>query len=139
MRKIVQDDGTVMFEVMGQLLTEQEFDAQFTPRPRAGDSFVAWKPLASDALAVHPNQVKQATEDAKKKGVAVEFMPDGRPVFTSREQRKRYCQMYGFFDKAAGYGDAAAGSCKRDVPDRPDGRPEVAILHHLGRQLGRGR
>jgi hypothetical protein len=137
MRRVETENG-IFYEVMGQLLTEQEFDEQFTPRPRAGDSFVAWKPLASDGLAVHPSQVKEATEDAKKKGVPTEFMPDGRPVFTSREQRKRYCQMYGFFDKSGGYGDAAPGSCKRDVPDRPnEGAVPASLLWQMARNLKR--
>lgn len=107
----------------GREVTHDEFWAAF-PEPasggRAGDSFVGWKPLASDALAVHGAQVKEATEDSAKKGVPTEFLKDGRPVFRSREHRKKYMQAYGFFDRSAGYGDAADGMTKRDVPDRPD-------------------
>lgn len=63
------------------------------------------KPKASDALAVHASQVEEAREDARKKGVPTDFLPDGRPVFTSRAHQKKYCRAYGFFNKDGGYGD----------------------------------
>jgi len=93
---------------------------------RAGASFRGFKPIKSDALAVHPAQVKEAEADAKKKGVPVEFMKDGRPVFTSRSQRKRYMQIYGFFDRAGGYGDAQPGQFKgSDTASGPPSEREL--------------
>jgi len=122
MRKITLDDGSVRFEVMGQLMTEEEFDRAFAPEAPDPCSLIGWKPLVSDALAVHPKQVKEATDDAEKKGVPTEFRRDGRPIFRTREHRKRYMQKYGFFDKAGGYGDAQPGQTKRDIPPQPDPR-----------------
>lgn len=78
------------------------------------------KKRISTALAVHPKQVKEAMEHAKKMGVPTEFQPDGRPVFTSRQHRKEYMQRYGFYDRDGGYGDAHPGGTKRDIPDPPD-------------------
>jgi len=92
---------------------------------RAGASFRGFRPIKSDALAVHPRQVKEATEDAKKKGVPVDFMPDGRPVFTSRTQRKRYMLAYGFYDKAGGYGDAQPGQFKGSDTVSPKSEREL--------------
>lgn len=68
-------------------------------RARAGaqsTSLVSFRPVESDALAVHPKQVEEACEDAKKKGVPTEFLPDGRPVFTSSRHFRRYARAYGF-------------------------------------------
>lgn len=67
------------------------------PTEAAGDSLVGWaRPVESDALAVHPSQVEGAREDARQKGVSVEFLPDGRPVFTSSRQFREYAKRYGF-------------------------------------------
>ncbi len=62
-------------------------------------------PKASDAMAVHPRQVPEAIESAKKKGVPTEFLKDGRPLFTSRRHQAAYIRAYGFFNKDACYGD----------------------------------
>lgn len=70
-------------------------------------SLVRNKRQKSVALAVHPSQVQEAIDDARKKGVPTDFTPDGRPVFESRSHRKKYMTAYRFFDRDAGYGDAA--------------------------------
>lgn len=54
------------------------------------------RPVISDALAVHPNQVQEAEASAKKKGVPTEFLADGRPVIRSKEHKRAYCKAYGF-------------------------------------------
>lgn len=111
----------------GEEVTKAQYDEAFPDKPIGdGTGLVAWKPLASDALAVHPKQVKEAEQDAKNKGVPVDFMPDGRPVFTSREQRKRYCAAYGFRDNNAGYGDQADGGPRRAERDEKAARIELA-------------
>ena len=86
-----------------------------------GESLVGWKPLASDALAVHPKKVKEAREDAIKKGVPTDFLADGRPVFRTRQHRASYLKAYGFFDRNAGYGDPTDGSSglRQREPDVP--------------------
>jgi hypothetical protein len=73
--------------------------------PIPGESLVGWKPLRSEAMAVHPKQIKEAEESAKRKGVPTEFDTMGRPEFVSREHRKRYMRAYGFHDNDGGYGD----------------------------------
>jgi hypothetical protein len=108
------------FYVENKEVTEAEFWEAFPPQPLgSGAALFGWKPLVSDALAVHPRQVQEAIADAAKKGVPTEFQKDGRPILRSREHRKAYMKAYGFFDKAAGYGDAQPGSF-RDTPDKPD-------------------
>lgn len=64
-------------------------------------------PLVSEALSVHPDQVQEAIDSARRKGVPTEFTKSGAPIFTSREHRKRYCEAYHFYDRQGGYGDAA--------------------------------
>lgn len=85
-----------------------------TPRTRATGNRPWSRGQKSVALAVHPSQVREAVEDAQKKGVPTDFTPDGRPVFRDRDHRKRYHQAYGFFDRDAGYGDAAPRLHKGD-------------------------
>lgn len=64
-------------------------------------------PMKSIALAVHPSQVKEATASAKAKGVPTSFTPDGRPIFTSRQHYRDYQRAYNFYNRDAGFGDAA--------------------------------
>lgn len=113
--------------VDGREVTREEFDRLIpdAPRPRRrggrgrpGAAFVQFKPIVSDALAVHPRQVKEATEHATKLGVPTDFQPDGRPVLRTRAHRAAYLRAYGFFDRDAGYGDPAPGMTKRDIPDQ---------------------
>lgn len=66
--------------------------------------------MASTALEVHPAQIGQATEDARKNGVPTEFTKGGRPIFTGPAHRKAYMKLYGFHDRNAGYGDYSGGS-----------------------------
>jgi hypothetical protein len=114
------------FFLDGKQVTREEFDSAFPDTPIGdGSGLIGWKPLISDALAVHPRQIKEAREDAIKKGVPVDFTADGRPKFTSRQQRSAYLRAYGFFDKSAGYGDPADGSFKGDRPDPVDTVKEI--------------
>lgn len=90
----------------GREVTREEFDRLFPPRPAGdGSGLIGWKPVVSDALAVHPGQVAEATEDAKRKGVPTDFLPDGRPILRSRQHRRAYLKAYGFHDNDGGYGD----------------------------------
>ena len=62
----------------------------------------------SDALSVHPSQVDEFNQEAKNRGfTAIEFEPDGTCVAHSRKQLKQYMEYRGFYNKDAGYGDAA--------------------------------
>jgi len=53
-------------------------------------------PIRSSTLGVHPDLRDEAIEDAKRKGVPTEFLPDGRPLMTSNDHYRRYCRAYGF-------------------------------------------
>jgi hypothetical protein len=79
-------------------------------------------PMKSEALAVHPKQIGAAVEDARKKGVSVDFTKDGRVIFRDRNHRAEYLRAYGYFDRDAGYGDPSPGSFRGDRPDerKPD-------------------
>lgn len=59
----------------------------------------------SNALMVHPNQLKQAQERAAAAGVPTDFDQHCRPIFRDREHRKRYCALEGVKDRSGGYGD----------------------------------
>lgn len=69
-------------------------------KAKSEKALVGWaRPIKSDAMAVHPDQVSEAREDAKRKGVPTEFLPDGRPLFTSSRHFRRYARTYGFRHK----------------------------------------
>jgi hypothetical protein len=113
--KIVWGAKGKEYFVEGKRVTKAEFDRTFPSKPIQGGMTVFgeadWsRPIDSYALAVHPTQVQEAMQDAAKKGVHTEFLPDGRPRFKSRNHRKQYMRAYGFFDRDAGYGDAGRHS-----------------------------
>jgi hypothetical protein len=88
-------------------VSQEQFWKIFPPVESQGEAMglIGWTPIVSDALAVHPDQVEEATQDAIAKGVPTEFLPDGRPILTSRSHRRDYLRAYGFHDRNGGYGD----------------------------------
>jgi hypothetical protein len=62
-------------------------------------------PMVSDALAVHPKQVEQARERAKRHGISVEYRDNGQCVIPDRAERRRLLRLEGFHDRSGGYGD----------------------------------
>lgn len=93
----------------GQQVSKEEFDAAFPDKPLSGGNFgghlpACW-PLLSDAAGVHPLDIGKFAEDAKSRGVPIDFTADGRAIFRDRGHRKRYMKAYGFRDNGGGYGD----------------------------------
>lgn len=90
-------------------VSQAEFEAAFPDKPIvAGDDLrtsTEWRePIVSDAIAVLPNQAAEAAREAAKHGVPTEFR-EGKPVFTSREHRRKYMRSVGVHDRRGGYGD----------------------------------
>jgi hypothetical protein len=66
----------------------------------------AWsKPWVSEALSVHPKQVAEFNEAAKRNNTGAFYRQDGKLVCESRGARARECRARGVFDKQGGYGD----------------------------------
>jgi hypothetical protein len=61
-------------------------------------------PLRSDALAVHPKQIKQAAARNKRHGINVEYDRHGRPVFTDANQRRKLMKLEGVRQMNSYYG-----------------------------------
>ena len=90
-------------------VTEEEFEAAFKSKPFGfgEDTLISQTAFnhPSDALAVHPSQVKEAHEDSIKRGVRTEFMKDGRPIMRDRAHQKAYIAAYGYYNRNGCYGD----------------------------------
>lgn len=64
------------------------------------------KPIESDALAVHPKQIKTVMERNARHGLHINYDPtDGRPLLQDRDQRRRLMKIEGCHDNNGGYGD----------------------------------
>ena len=59
----------------------------------------------SDALMVHPKQLRKAQERAAQAGVPTEFDRHCRPIFRDRQHRKQYHELERVVDRRGGYGD----------------------------------
>lgn len=91
-------------------VTKKEFDVALPNKKMAHGgkcSLTGWaKPILSDAMAVHPEQIPEVMERNKKHGIFVEYEGEyGRPILRSRKQRRDLMQISGFHDNNAGYGD----------------------------------
>jgi hypothetical protein len=122
MTRFKDNSGKWRYFNHGVELTEEEYFGRLeTGKGSNADSLCPWKPLHSEAIAVHPNQIAEATAQAIEFGVPTEFDKIGRPIFTSRSHRKEYMQRYGYYDRDGGYSDAQRGGSKTDDRERlPD-------------------
>ncbi len=62
-------------------------------------------PLHSEAMGVNPDQIPEAVQNAKERGVPTDFDAQGRAIFTDRSHRKKFLQAHQMHDKDGGYGD----------------------------------
>jgi hypothetical protein len=84
-------------------VTQEEYEKEFPSKP-IGDFVGNWKnAVISDTLAVHPNQIKEASDLAKKLGVPTEFLPDGRPIIRSTAHQREYAKKHGFICRNSFY------------------------------------
>ncbi len=95
-------------------VTKEEWDAAFPPKPMAANgecSLRGWsRPIESDALAVHPRQIAAVMERNRQRGLNIQYNPkDGRPILTSREERRKLMAVEGVHDNNGGYGDDTPG------------------------------
>lgn len=106
--RIVGHGENTRYFLDGREVAKAEFDAAFPDKPLSAGgecSLSATPPHVSEGLSVHPRQVAEATESAKRRGVPTEFLPDGRPVMRSRAHQKAYLKAYNFHNRDGGYGD----------------------------------
>lgn len=95
----------------GVQVSKEEFDLAVPNAPPAqeGDGMGnrPWaKPILSDALAVHPEQIEEVMERNRERGLEVEYEKEyGRPILKDRDQRRRLMEIEGVHDRDGGYGD----------------------------------
>ena len=107
-RIVLAKDGTHYF-LAGREVTEEVYREVYPLPPEGsgipgGTPCSGW-PMLSEAAAVHPEQVEEAIQSARAKGIPTEFIPDGRVIFRDRAHRRAYLKAYGFHDRQGGYGD----------------------------------
>jgi hypothetical protein len=115
-------DGT-HFYLSGVEVTETLYRAIYPlPDEGGGNGNRPWtKPIHSEALAVHPRQIKDVLARNAKYGLNVEYDKKGRPILRDRKQRQRLLQIEGLIDRNAGYGDDHAPSPQSPRPDTSGG------------------
>jgi hypothetical protein len=62
-------------------------------------------PMHSEAIAIHPSQIREQQDALAKHGVTCDFDSEGRAILTSRHHRKEVAEAMGLFDRNGGYGD----------------------------------
>lgn len=107
--KLNKDNETWSYFLDGKEVTKEQYEERYPPsagplRIPGGTPTRGW-PIFSKALGVHPEQVQEANEHARRIGVPTEHTKDGKAILTDRAHRKRYLKAMGFRDNDAGYGD----------------------------------
>lgn len=115
-RQIYDSAGKVRYRLDHTEVTKEEFDRVFAegkaqlPQVPDDPEYQGNRPwaraIASDALAVHPEQIPEVMERNKKHGLEVEYESEfGRPLLQDRDQRRRLMRIENVHDKNGGYGD----------------------------------
>lgn len=107
---VAHRDGSCTYLLEGRGVTQAEFEAAFPPKAdflsesAMTQSASAW-PMLSEAMAVHPRQVEEATARNRKHGVAVDYTSDGRAILADRGQRRDLMRLERCHDNHGCYGD----------------------------------
>lgn len=94
---ILKKGGWVFF-LDDKEVTQEEYEKRYPPPKKTGgpSSLIGWsKPVESDALSVHPSQVKEAMERDRAHGVPTEYTPDGRPIIRSYAHKRALMRSLG--------------------------------------------
>lgn len=106
--KYSRDGKTRTCFIDGVEVTPEEFNKRFPPKP-LGVPLIAspaiWQGFESLALAVHPDQVAEATERNRRHGCSVTYAADGTALIPDRKERARLMKIEGMHDREGGYGD----------------------------------
>ncbi len=70
----------------------------------AGHQPSCW-PMVSNALSVHPKQVDEANNRAKRHGINVLYKRNGQVVIPDRNERRKLLSLERMHDRLGGYGD----------------------------------
>lgn len=101
-------DGNATYRIDGVVVTKKQYDKALPSHPievpLEAHKPDAW-PIVSKALGVHPRQIPEAIEHARRNGVPTEFTSEGRPILRDRAHRKAYLRMQGYHDRDGTYGD----------------------------------
>lgn len=65
----------------------------------AGPRSSAQWPILSDAAGVDPRHVPEWTEEMRRRGVSLDYAPDGRAIFRDPAHRRRCLKALGMFDR----------------------------------------
>lgn len=98
-----------------QEVTRAEFDELFPtkindllkkrkPQQTLMQTSKAW-PRLSDSMAVHPDQIGEAQEMMREKGVPTEYAKDGRMIVRNNAHQRDVQKALGYINRDAGYGE----------------------------------
>ena len=90
-------DGSIVYETLLEIrpkLVKEGVGCQRT-----------W-PMKCDALGINPDQYLEQKQADAEIGFNIDYDSEGRAIFTSQQQYKRYCEATGFYDRNGGHSGA---------------------------------
>lgn len=107
--RIIGMGDKARYLIDGKEVSKADFLIQFPDKPlnlSGGAGITAWnKPILSNAMACHPDQIPEMMERNRAHGVFVEYNSEGQPILRSRGDRRNLMAVEQLFDKHGGYGD----------------------------------
>ncbi len=105
--KYFADDREVSRKELDRIFPNRIADLLLAGKSPDGHRSACWPQTGSDALAVHPKQINEASQLARDRGVNTEFTSEGQPIFSSAGHRRAYCQKVEtrVVDRNGGYSD----------------------------------
>lgn len=92
LEKLRREDGSIVDDD-GQVLDRDKVSEM------SGYSGKASWPILSDGAGCHPDQIPEMSEHMRRNGVALDYTPDGRAIFTDAAQRRKALRVLGMHDR----------------------------------------
>lgn len=91
-----------VYKINGKEVSRSEFLKARKVRlgvPYSAKTFTDERCIVSEAAGVHPDQIADSVEHAKRNGVPTHFDSEGRPHFKSFRHQERYLNLIGMHRK----------------------------------------
>jgi len=106
--RIIGSGDKTRYVIDGKEVTKEVFNMAFPDKPldfsRGASSVTLWnKPVVSNALACHPDQIPEIMERNRKAGVNIDYNSEGQPILRSSRDKLNLMRVENCHDRDGAY------------------------------------
>lgn len=106
--RIIGSGNKTRYLIDNKEVSKKEFDRACPDKPldfsRGASSVTLWsKPVLSNALACHPDQIPEVMERNRKAGVNVDYTSEGQPILRSSRDKLNLMRLEKCHDRDGAY------------------------------------